>query len=50
VAANAGTLSGPALARADAALAAARPPLDLDRGQVEAKLAEWGRRAGVKLL
>jgi beta-N-acetylhexosaminidase len=50
VAANAGTLAGPALARADAALAAARPPLDLDRGQVEAKLAEWGRRAGVKLL
>jgi hypothetical protein len=50
VAANAGTLSGPALARADAALAAARPPLDLDRGRTEAKLAEWGGRAGVKLL
>jgi beta-N-acetylhexosaminidase len=50
VAANAGTLSGPALARADAALAAARPPLDLDRGRTESKLAEWGGRAGVKLL
>jgi beta-N-acetylhexosaminidase len=33
VAASAGTLAGPALARADAALAAARPPLDLDRGR-----------------
>lgn len=50
VASNAGTLTGPALARADAALAAARPPLDLDRGHTEAKLAEWGGRAGVKLL
>jgi beta-N-acetylhexosaminidase len=50
VAANAGTLAGPALARADAALAAARPPRDLDRGQVEAKLDEWGGRAGIKLL
>lgn len=50
VAASAGTLSGPSLARADAALAAARPPHDLDRGWLEAKLAEWGGRAGVKLL
>jgi len=50
VAANAGTLAGPALARADAALAAARAPLDLDRGRMETKLAEWGGRAGVKLL
>jgi beta-N-acetylhexosaminidase len=50
VAAEAGMLCGPALARADAALAAARPPLDLDRGRLEAQLAEWGGRAGVKLL
>ena len=42
VAAKAGRLSGPALARADAALAAARAPRDLDRGRMEAKLAEWG--------
>lgn len=50
VAANSGTLAGLALARADAALAAAHPPFDLDRGWMEAKLAEWGGRAGVKLL
>jgi beta-N-acetylhexosaminidase len=50
VAASAGTMAGPARARADAALAAARPPLDLDRGRTEAKLAEWGRLAGAKLL
>jgi beta-N-acetylhexosaminidase len=50
VAANAGTLAGAARTRADAALAAARPPRDLDRGRMEGKLAEWGGWAGAKLL
>lgn len=50
VAANAGTLAGTALDRAESALAAARPPLGLDRRQAEARLADYGSRAGVKLV
>jgi beta-N-acetylhexosaminidase len=50
VAADAGSLAGSALARADAALASARPPLEVDRRQIETRLADYGGRAGVKLL
>lgn len=50
LAAGAGSLAGLALARADAALAGARVPLDIDRRQIESRLAEYGGRAGVKLV
>jgi beta-N-acetylhexosaminidase len=50
VAANAGTLTGPALIRAETALACARPPLELDRPGTEQRLAEYAGRAGVKLV
>lgn len=50
VAADAGTLAGAALARAEAALARAHPPLDFDRRQVESRLADCGGRTGVKLV
>jgi beta-N-acetylhexosaminidase len=50
VAADAGTLAGAALARAEAALACARPPLEFDRDGAALRLAEYGRRGGVKLL
>ena len=50
VAAGAGRLAGAALARAETALASARPPLDLDRRHVENRLADCGGRNGVKLV
>jgi beta-N-acetylhexosaminidase len=50
VAANAGRLAGPALARADAALASACPPRPLERQAIELRLADYAGRAGVKLL
>jgi beta-N-acetylhexosaminidase len=50
VAAEAGSLDGLPLARAEAALASARPPVAFDRREIEARLADYGGRGGVKLL
>ena len=50
VADGAGTLGGLALARADAALARARPPRAFERYDVMAILADCGGRGGVKLV
>lgn len=50
VATGAGRLTGAAQARAETALAAARAPLDMDRREVEARLADCAGRTGVKLV
>lgn len=50
VAAEAGTLGGPALARAHAALSSARPPGEVDRAQIESRLSDYGGRSGIELL
>jgi len=50
VAGDAGTLGGPALARAEAALSSARPPREFDSAQIMSRLGDYGGRAGIELL